>query len=131
MQVNLSGSRANAVNTYVSNSHGAVQQFDLPQNVDRASISEAAQEAAAQPQDSITLSEYLDGLSQSEKAYFKAGILSKLSESPERNLAVAMDAAQETMQTAEKRGQQLDIDEVYLSIKQGFIPQNNTVDLMA
>ena len=131
MQVNLSGSRANAIDTYVSNSRGAVQQLDLPQSVDRASISDEALEAAAQPQDSISLGQYLDGLSQSEKAYFKAGILAKLSDSPERNLAVAMNAAQETMQTAEKRGQRLDIDEVYLSIKQGFVPQNATIDLMA
>lgn len=130
MQIKVAESQNSAVNAYVSNSRGAVQQIDLPQGVDRATISDEALNAANKPQDTISLGEYLDGLSNNERAYFKAGILSKLGDSAERNLSVAAGAAEDTVQIAEQRGQHLDIDEVYLSIKQGFVPQSPTVDMM-
>ena len=74
MQIRPSDTGNSAINAYVSNSRGAVQQIELPQGSDRASISEEALNAAANAQDTVSLGEYLDGLSSSERAYFKAEI---------------------------------------------------------
>ena len=129
MQIRASETQNSAINTYVSNSRGAIQQLDLPAGADRASFSDEALNAAAQPKDTVSLGDYLNGLSSTERAYFKAGILARLGDSPERNLAVAAGAAEETVEAAEQRGQRLDIDEVYLSIKASLV-QPGSIDLL-
>ena len=125
-----------AVNAYVSNSNGAVQQFDIPSRGDRATISQEGLDALENPeiqQDRVSLKTYMDGLSPQEKAYFNTAIAARFSanKAPEYNLAVAMSAAEELTTSAAGKGQMLDIDEAYLSIKKQFgLDQAGSIDLM-
>lgn len=109
-----------AVNTYRNHTEPPRPQDTAPRGADHATISREARQAAEAPEDTVSLGKYLDRLSPQERTYFKASIASRFSDSTDNNLAVAMDAAEQTMSRAEQQGTNLDIDEVYLSIKNTF-----------